>query len=179
MCVCVFLSTKLALDLLKGLDRLKLLHDVEVVLLSEDAPNDGDIFDDNNERNGTQSAHHAAHEPEEAESRHAEGLDGSDEVEVEISGTHKAAQKVEGLPDRYGIEGREPHVRCGERQREPTVKSQRQAKARLHRQFGVVHHQEDALDPALALLQKVPERERRLLPHLSLDPVERVSFGHR
>ena len=41
-----------------------------------------------------------------------------------------------------------------------------------------MHDEEDALDPALALLQEVPEGEGRLLPHLAVDPVERVALGH-
>jgi len=42
--------------------------------------------------------------------------------------------------------------------------------------FGV-HHQQDALEPSLPLLQKVQQRERRLLVHLALDEVERVSLA--
>ena len=41
-----------------------------------------------------------------------------------------------------------------------------------------MHDEEDALHPALALLQKVPEGEGRFFPHLAVDPVERVALGH-
>jgi hypothetical protein len=40
-----------------------------------------------------------------------------------------------------------------------------------------LYGEQDALEPAFALLQKVPERERRLLVHLALHEVERVAVS--
>lgn len=42
-----------------------------------------------------------------------------------------------------------------------------------------MHHQQDALQPTFALLQEVQQRERRLLVHLALNPVERITFAER
>lgn len=38
-------------------------------------------------------------------------------------------------------------------------------------------HEEDALDPAFALLDKVPEGEWGLLPHFALNEVKAVAFA--
>ena len=154
------------------------MHDVEAVLFAEEAPDNGDILDDYHEGNCAKRARHAQNEAQEAKAAHAERLDRAYEVEVQVCRAHQTHQEVKGLADRYGIEGREPHVRGGQGQREPAVEGERQAEARAHGQLDIVHHQEDALDPAFPLLQKVPERERRLLPHLAVDPVERVALGH-
>lgn len=37
--------------------------------------------------------------------------------------------------------------------------------------------EKDALEPAFALLDKVPQGERRFFPHFPLDEVEAVAFG--
>ena len=89
------------------------MHNVKIVLLAEEAPNNSNILDDDHERNRAESAQNAAGEAEEAETAEAERPDGPNEVEVEIDGPNEADYEVERLPDRYGIESREPHVRRG------------------------------------------------------------------
>lgn len=44
------------LDLLKAIDRLKLLHHVERVLVAKEAPDDGNVLDDDHERYGAHGA---------------------------------------------------------------------------------------------------------------------------
>lgn len=105
-------------------------------------------------------------------------FDGTDKVQIQVDGTDETTQKVEELTDRNGIERGEVDVGGGERQREPAVERESETKSRSKRQFLIVHDQKDALKPTFALLQKVPEREGRLLPHLAVYPVERVAFGH-
>ena len=115
--------------------------------------------------------------PGDAEAGDAERLDGADEVEVEVDGGDEAADEVEGLADGNGVEGGEVDVGGGEGQREPAVEGEREAEAGADGQLAVVDDEEDALDPALALLQEVADVEGRLLPHLAVDPVERVALG--
>lgn len=149
------------------------------MLITKKAPNNSYVFNNNYKRYCTQRSQDAASVLEEAEPVYAEGLDGANEIQIQVDGADKAAQKVKRLSNGYGIEGGEVDVRGAERKREPAVQGESQTEARLDGQLFVVYDQEDALHPAFALLQEVPEGEWRLLPHLAVDPVERVALGHR
>lgn len=96
-------------------DGPELLYNVEFVLVAEEAPYDGHILDDNHKWYGAQSTQNTRDELEIAIAFDAKRLDGADEVQVQVDGANKAAQKVEELSDRNGIKSREVDVGSGER----------------------------------------------------------------
>lgn len=115
MCVCVCVSPWLfSIQHLnfKSFDRFELLDNIELMLVTEQAPDNGNIFDDHNKRYCTDCTHDAQHELSVAEAIDTERLDSADEVQVQINGGYKAADEVECLTRWDRIKGRQVDVGC-------------------------------------------------------------------
>lgn len=167
-----------------------LVDDVETVLVAEEPPDDSEVLDEDVEGDGGERAANAHEEAQQAEAIEREGLDDSEDVHVDVDGADEGAREVHKRRARDGAEGGQHHVRRGQRQSDPRVARHGQQQLVLQRDSPGVHHQQDALDPAFALLHEVAQGERRLLPHLALHEVEREAllvgahgkvtvFGHR
>lgn len=156
---------------------MELLIDyVELVLPAEDTPDDGDVLDDQREGDDEQRAADAEEEPQDAEAVHGEGLEDPEDVHVQVHALDEREQGVHGGGAGQREEGGQQHLGGDERQHHPRVAGHAQQPLGAQRHGARVHHQQDALQPALPLLDEVPHREGRLLPHLALDEVERVAL---
>ena len=93
--------------------------------------------------------------------------------------TYERREEGDGGRQRHGEEGRQDGLGRGEGQGDPRVAGDGQQQLVSGRDGGRVHHQQDALQPALALLDKVADGERRLLPHLALHEAEREAVAVR
>lgn len=153
------------------------LDNVELVLLAEDAPDDGGDFNDHIEGNGEEGARNEKGVPLQPYLPDGEGLEDAEDVHVEGGGGDEGRPEVAPVGGRQRVDAGEDQIEDGQRHGQPGV--QGQAEEELHRQGNVprVHHQVDALHPALPLLQKVRQREGRLLPHFALDEVEAVALA--
>lgn len=154
-----------------------LLYHVELVLLAHQSPNDGHILDDHIHGYRAHGSQHAGQEPEESKAVQREGLDHAEHIHVDIDGRNEGAHEVHEIGTWYRIQSRKYDVRRGQGHGDPRVDADTQQQLVLERYHLGVDHQQDALEPALALLQEVEQRERRLLVHLALDEVEGVALA--
>lgn len=156
-----------------------LLHHVELVLVCQHAPNHRGVLDDEIERNRAERADDAHDGLEEAEAVQRERLHDAEHVHVHADAAEEGANEVHDVRTRQREQNGEDEVRRWQRHRAPAVHADRQEYLVAEWNDLWVHHQQDALQPTFALLQEVQQRERRLLVHLALNPVERITFAER
>lgn len=149
------------------------------MLLPDQPPNHRHVLDDHVDRDGAQRAQHARQELDHAEPVQREALDHPEHVHVDVEPGDERAQKVHQVRARNRVQPREDHIRRRQGHRDPRVHADPQQQLVAQRDRLRVDHQQDALEPAFALLQKVEQRERALLVHFALDEVEGVPGGER
>lgn len=144
---------------------------------AEQAPHNRRILDHQIHRYGAHRAQRANEEPHHAEAVQRKGLQHAEHVHVNVDARNERAHKVHDVRARDRIQFGQHQAGGGQRQRDPRVDADAEQQLMAPRDRVGVDDQQDALQPALALLQKVHQRERRLLVHFALDEVECVALG--
>lgn len=145
------------------------------MLFPEESPNYCHVLNNNIEGDCGKRPANTEGEPQHTEPVQREGLHDAKDVHVDIDGPDERANEIDDGRAGDGTQGREDDVGRGERQRHPGVAGDRQQDLVPQRDGLGVHHEEDALQPAFALLHEVPQSEGRFLPHLALHEVEGVA----
>lgn len=98
---------------------------------------------------------------------HGERLDDAENVHVDVHGCGECTEEVDDRVTRYWEFGGKEQVGDGEGKGKPGVAAATQQQFVLEGDGFRVDDQQDALDPAFALLDEVEQGEWGFLPHLS------------
>lgn len=147
------------------------------MLLANEPPDDGHVFDYDIDRNGAQGPENTSEKFHHTESVQRKRFDDAENVHVDVEPGNEGAQKVHHIRARNGIEPGEDHIGRGQRHRDPGVHANAQQELVPQGNGVRVDDQQDTLQPAFPLLQEVQQRERRFFVHFTFDKVERVALG--
>lgn len=136
------------------------LYDVEFVLLPDETPDNGNVFDDNIDRDRAQCSQDAREELNHSETVQGERFYHPENVHVDVETCDESAQKVHHVRTGNRVQSGENHVRSGQGHRDPGVHTDGEQKFVVPRDRVRVHHQQDSLQPAFPLLQEVQQGER-------------------
>lgn len=103
-------------------ERRQLLVDyIERVLVSKQAPNDGDIFNKHIDRDGTQGAQDTQRELDHTKPVQWERLDHAEHVHVDVDGAYESADEVHERRTRDGTQAGQDDIGGGEGHGDPGV----------------------------------------------------------
>lgn len=147
------------------------------MLLANEPPDNGHVFNDYIDRNGAQGPENTSEKFHHTKTVQRKRFDHSENVHVDVEPGNEGAQKVHHVRTRNRIQTGEDHIRRGQGHRDPRVNANAQQELVPQRNGVRVDDEQDSLKPTFPLLQEVQQRERRFFVHFAFDKVERVSLG--